>query len=482
MRVAIIDLGTNSVRFDVYQIGQSLKMRRLHREKLMVRLGQGVFVRGKLDPTAVRRTLEAFESFQQTSKHLRVQKTIAFGTSALREATDNQDLLQSIRDKTGIDIRVISGSEEARLIAAGILQFEDVPKKTYALVDIGGGSTEISICRDQELLHSESFTLGTARLQQIFLKSSPPKEIDPLRRYIRGTVLSKAISEEWPKAEAMFASSGTARALAKILEKFDHSDGSSIDRSDLKELIKKMSTMGTSELLGLPGMESRRVDMILAGAVLLEEIMGALKVKRTKLTEFSLRDGILAEELKLSKRQDRSNLSLHLDDVREKALKFSTCPEHAEHVTLLAEKIFDQTHRLHHLKKSWRTSLTAAALLHDAGESVSPTNHEQHSYYLARNVDIPSMSESEGEMIAQICLHHRAGKPQPKDLPFAKGSAELDAFYKLLAILRVADALDRGHQARLRVSSVSVTSKSVTIRVRALVSSELELLRVDQKK
>src|SRR5690349_20184162 len=148
MRIAIIDLGTNSVRFDIHQLGPKKgSVRQLHREKIMVRLGQGVFLNGKLDRSAIQRTLHAFTRFKKSAAQFKAAKTIAFGTSALRESSDGEKFLKLVHERTGIQIRVISGSEEAQLIALGILSNEKTPKGKYALVDIGGGSTEISICR-----------------------------------------------------------------------------------------------------------------------------------------------------------------------------------------------------------------------------------------------------------------------------------------------------------------------------------------------
>src|SRR4051794_25043244 len=164
MRLAIIDLGTNSVRFDVHQISSSslkpgLSEKRLHREKLMVRLGQNVFTRGKLDPAAMARTVEAFRSFSRTLRDLKVDRVLAFATSALREASDSTKLIERVRARTGIELRVISGVEEARLIALGFLANTSPPEERFGLIDIGGGSTEVSIIKNKETLHSTSFNL-----------------------------------------------------------------------------------------------------------------------------------------------------------------------------------------------------------------------------------------------------------------------------------------------------------------------------------
>jgi exopolyphosphatase/guanosine-5'-triphosphate,3'-diphosphate pyrophosphatase len=160
MRIAIIDLGTNSVRFDVHQIGPGRGIRRLHRDKLMIRLGQGVFTDGKLDSNAIRRTTQAFLGFRRIAKDLHVEKIVAFGTSALREAYDSEKFLARIYARTEIDVRVISGDEEAELIALGILSQESQARGKFALVDIGGGSTEISLCQGSRVLHASSFPSG----------------------------------------------------------------------------------------------------------------------------------------------------------------------------------------------------------------------------------------------------------------------------------------------------------------------------------
>jgi exopolyphosphatase/guanosine-5'-triphosphate,3'-diphosphate pyrophosphatase len=493
VRVGIIDLGTNSVRFDVNQIGPGNRVRKLHREKLMVRLGQNLFLDGKLDPAAIRRTLQAFTSFQRTATDLQVGKIVAFGTSALREAGDSDRLLNAIRSRTGIDVRVISGQEEAKLIAKGVIFNEkSLTKGRYGLIDIGGGSTEISVCRGKSVVHGESFPLGTARLQQVFLKSSPPRTstkkgelapVEQLRRYIRSIILPKLISEEWPKVQRLLGSSGTIRAIGKIVKK--SGGGKAIDLKELKKLVKSMSEMTTTELLGIPGMEARRVDMILAGAILLEECMMMTGAKKVFATEYSLRDGILEEEIRLYKQHEVSNITFHLKDLYTKAERFKSGPEdesHLKQTVELAETLFDRLKGLHKLNVKWRPYLTAASILHDVGEAISRSNHGRHSYYIVKNADIPSMEKWETEFVAQLCLWHQDGKVETKDLPFGPDKERKQAFMKLLAILRVADALDRSHKRLLKIRDVKIERKSVRVLITSRNGIDLELLRMEQKK
>lgn len=452
----------------------------------MVRLGQGVFTDGKLNNEAYRRTLNAFHSFNRTAKELRVDKMIAFGTAALREASDGAGLLESIKDETGIEVRVISGAEEAKLISMGVLGNEKLPKGRFGLVDIGGGSTEISICRGTESEFATSFSLGTAKLQQLFLKSSPPKPMksgdDPvkaLRKYIRGAILTKTLTDEWPKKiDKFIGSSGTVRALARLCNK---GKPKPIDRGDLKKLVENISTMTTTELLGLPAMEAKRVDMILAGAILLEEVMNLFKAKKVFPTEYSLRDGILEEQLAVIRANEHSSLGIHLKEMRERVAEIHPNMVHTDAVIRLTSKLFDSLGSVHKLKSGWKSYLTAAATIHDVGEIISPTGHEEHSYYFAKHADLAPMEEWESEFIALLCLYHRAGKANLPD--FGKNSKEKKvAFLKLLALLRVADALDRGHRGDIQISRISITKKSVEIRLRSKPSPDLELLRIEQKK
>ncbi len=492
MRIGIIDLGTNSVRFDVHSVDRNGKSRLLHREKLMIRLGQGVFLDGKLDLHAIHRTIQAFNSFHRTATLLQAEKVVASGTSALREAIDADNLISMIRRKTGIDIRVISGQEEAQLIALGILANESTPKGRFGLIDIGGGSTEISICEGKKILHSVSFSLGAARLQQIFLKSSPPKiikdsHLDPilnLRKYIKSILLPKIVLDQWPHVSTLIGSSGTIRALQKIIKKTALSDtaNNSIDRKAISKLIKFMSPLSKPQLLGIPGMETKRADIILSGALLLDECMDALGANQFITTTYSLRDGILDREIRQISHRRGPEIQFKMSDLYSKAKRLGADESHLKQVVTLAETLFDGTQRIHKLSSEWKRYLTAATILHDTGEAVSSTHHEIHSYYIVRNADFLAMEKWESEFIAQLCLNHNAGELSKKDIEFLTEKSKKNAFHFLLGLLRVADALDRGHKSTIKIKKVKLERTQVTIFIQGENTADLEILRVEQKK
>ncbi len=482
MRIAIVDLGTNSVRFDVHEIISKNSVRLLHREKMMVRLGQGVFISGKLDKNAIHRTLHALIKFKKTADRLHVTKIIAFGTCALREAQDRDLLIKAVREQTGIEIRVISGSEEAKLIAEGVLAHEVLGKHKVALVDIGGGSTEISICHGKKILHFASFPLGVARLQQVFLKRSPPppKELKKLRAHIREVLLKKISNEGWPKVGHVLGSSGTVRAIGRILKKTQKKNIIAID--DLKDLNDKMHSMTTTELLGVPGMESKRVDMILAGAILLEQCMVALKAKKARPTAFSLRDGILVERRALHPEHSPNILKQPMASLYDKAQSLGANLAHLKRSVRLAETLFQRLKHIHGLDTQWMVYLRAATILRDIGEAVSPASHEKHSFYIIKKSHLPTFQDWEIEFVARLCLHHESTKLKTKELDFAGSKEKRAAFVKLLALLRIVDSLDTGPEARLHLKQVRPKKKSVELLFSGRRLTGLENLNLQLRK
>jgi exopolyphosphatase/guanosine-5'-triphosphate,3'-diphosphate pyrophosphatase len=245
----------------------------------------------------------------------------------------------------------------------------------------------------------------------------------------------------------------------------------------------------TSELLEIPGMDAKRVDMILGGAVLFEECLEAVGTQKFQTTEASLRDGLLEEAIQLVREDGNSQIGFHLEDFYAKAERLGAQEIHFRQVQKLSETLFDRLTRAHHLDSRWRPYLSAAAILHDVGEAISPSEHEKHSYYVIRNAHFSSLDPWEVDFVARLCLFHRSGKPNGKDLgeitkdcPGHLARERKDAFLKLLALLRVADALDRGHKGHLQLKSVRVTEDEIRIYAQFKGPSELEFLRIEQKK
>jgi exopolyphosphatase / guanosine-5'-triphosphate,3'-diphosphate pyrophosphatase len=291
MRLAVIDLGTNSARLTIHEMidGES---ELLHKEKIRISLGTSVFNKGLVDFKHLGKTLSAFQDFVERLDAFDVDHVSAMATSALREAQNGEEVRHIIEKKTGINIEIISGQKEAHLIAKGVLANEDLTKGSVGLIDIGGGSTEISLWENEELQKCESFALGGLRFQELVLKAHPPEA-----RLIRQTrqqvarVLSHRI-RNWKMNERVFGTGGTIKVLGKVLTGIGHTEN--IQKAALSVLIGDLSKMNLDEISNLPGMTEGKAPIILAGAIILEETMTVLGINFVTPTKYSLKDGILA--------------------------------------------------------------------------------------------------------------------------------------------------------------------------------------------
>jgi exopolyphosphatase/guanosine-5'-triphosphate,3'-diphosphate pyrophosphatase len=269
------------------------------------------------------------------------------------------------------------------------------------------------------------------------------------------------------------------RAVARLVNK----KGGAFTLKDLAKIVGEMQKMTTTQLLEIPSMESKRVDMILSGAIILEEIARALGAKRVIPTEYSLRDGIIEEESRLAKSHKRSMLELHLDDLVEYARRFGGEPEHLRHIAALAGDIFDRFRPLHQLDSGWKIYLISTILLRNCGQSISYGGRERHSYYIVKNLDFPSMDIWEHDFIAKLCLYIPGGKLDAKDLNgISKERRRRDAFLKLLALARVIDALDMGQKTILKVRRVQLSAPTAKLVFTGKSTAGIEQLMMERKK
>ena len=281
----------------------------------MVRLGDGLFKAGRLNKAAMLRTLYAFEEFERKIKLWKIQRVVAFATCALREAGNSEGFIAELKEKTGIKVKVISGREEARLIAEGVLRNQELPQGYFGLIDIGGGSCEFSFCRRKLQLTSFSFELGANRLDQIFeLTASEGSvrrkeaQVEKLKNYIQKVLKQTVGNAKLPPINTVIGSSGTIRALEKMVKSRKYKDDT-FTRKSLGLLLQEIIPLKVSDLLHYPGLSPNRADIILAGAILLYEVASFFNVEEIIPTKFSLRDGILEEELeRISARIDLERL------------------------------------------------------------------------------------------------------------------------------------------------------------------------------
>ncbi|MGH9183764.1 MAG: exopolyphosphatase [Acidimicrobiales bacterium] len=452
--LAAIDIGTNSLHLVVAQAGDGQRFQVVARDKEMARLGSGPGDMKVLEPGAIDRGIAALSRFRQVAD-ISGAEVRAVATSAVREAENRGDFLERARREARIEVEVISGAEEARLIHLGVLQAVPVFDRRVLVVDIGGGSTELLVGRAGEVLEARSFKLGTIRLTDRFFRHEPvrPDQIEVCRRHVRAFLQPVASDFRRHGFEVVVGSSGTILNLAEMARARRGGGAArgpgdaSVSSAELEAVIASLARAPTVEKrLKIDGLEPKRADIILAGAILLEGVIAELGIDSMVMSDFALREGVILDQLQRS-----SDATLHhLGDLRYRSVVHlaDICPEerpHAEQTTRLALAIYDGCSHLHHLDHDCREYLEAAGLLANVGLFISHSRHHRHSYYIIRNAEhLTGFTDREVELIAQVARYHRKSTPKAKHEEFARlSSGDQGRVRALAGILRVAVALDR---------------------------------------
>jgi exopolyphosphatase / guanosine-5'-triphosphate,3'-diphosphate pyrophosphatase len=459
--IAAIDIGTNSVHMVIVRIIADLPaFSIIAREKETVRLGDRDPQTGNLTPAAIERAMGALKRCQEVAKSLNAQQIFAVATSAVREAPNGNEFIRSIESELGLAVNLISGQEEARRIYLGVLsgvEFNNIP---HLIIDIGGGSTELILGDMHEPRTLSSTKIGAVRLTSEFIPNNPvsDREFIYLKAFVRGQ-LERAIDEikanlrpgEVPK---MIGTSGTIETLAAILnlDKSGHVPerihASQIQLTDLRNLIARLRKMTITERTTIEGMSDRRSEIIVAGAVILQEAMTMLGMKSLSVCERSLREGVIVDWM-LTQGLIEDRLK-YQGSIRERSTlkiagKYGVDLPHSQRVAELALSLFDQTYgQIHFWDKPIRQLLWSASILHNSGHFVSHDAHHKHSYYLIRYGELLGYTESEIDIIANIARYHRKSPPKKKHQNLQNLSKDQKLIVsQLSAILRVAVALDR---------------------------------------
>jgi len=491
--IAAIDIGTNSIHLVVARVSGPLGFEVVEREKEMVRLGSGGGDMKHLDDGAIDRGIAVLARFREVAD-VHGARVAAVATSAVREAENRSVFLVRARAEAGVDVQTISGVEEARLIHLGVLQAVPVFDRTLLLCDIGGGSTELLVGRKGEALAARSMKLGAIRLTQRFFPDGRAEAgaVDSCRRHVRAAIASFAGQVRRPGFDVAVGSSGTigalcAMAVARREQPSPRTwNNFELSRQDLAAVVRSLVKAPTvAARAKLPGLEPRRADIILAGALILEQVFEEFGIGAMTFSDYALREGVLLDAW-----QRRHGGSLHhLSDLRRSSVVhlselMDEDRDHSAHVAGLSLDLFDQTAGEHGLGDDAREYLEAAALLCNVGLFVSHSGHHRHSYYLVRNSDLlTGFTDREIELIAQIARYHRKSSPRGSHPEFAALPREDQRLVRCCAgLLRIAIGLDRTHGSR--VSEVVVVLGdvlTVTAVPRAGADISLEVFSAGQR-
>ncbi|WP_298921418.1 Ppx/GppA phosphatase family protein [uncultured Nostoc sp.] len=460
--IAAIDLGTNSLHMVVVKIDPTLPaFSIIAREKETVRLGDRNLTTGELKPEIIKKAIAACGRFQEVAKTINAETIIAVATSAVREAPNGKDFLHRIETELGLSVDLISGQEEARRIYLGVLSGMEFHNQPHMIVDIGGGSTELILGDSHQARTLTSTKVGAVRLTSELITTDPISntEFQYLQAYARG-MLERSVDEvltnlELGESPRLVGTAGTIETLAMIHAREKSGvipstlNGYQFSLKDLREWVNRLRKLSNSEKAGIPGMPDKRAEVILAGAVILQEAMTLLGSESVTVCERSLREGVIVDWMLahgLIEDKLRYQSSVRERNVLKLANKYHVNLEYSDRVAAFAQSLFDQTQgTLHHWGSDERQLLWAAAILHNCGHYVSHSSHHKHSYYLIRNGELLGYTETEIEIIANLARYHRKSPPKKKHENYQSllTKQQRQMVSQLSAILRLAVALDR---------------------------------------
>ena len=513
--LAAIDIGTNSIHMVIVSIDPSLpSFNIIGKEKDTVRLGDFCEATGDLTEEAMARGVDSLKRCLQIAHSFNADDIVAVATSAVREAGNGQAFIERVKQEVGLSINLIAGEEEARRSYLGVISGMELKGKPHAIIDIGGGSTEIILGRGGPHDFLSSSKVGAVRLTSRFITTDPlsKKEYEYLQAYVRGVLepTTDSLKRKLAKTTGnltgnltrtqvplkLIGTSGTIECLA-ILVAMDKTgaepdpiNGYRLTYDELTKWLGRLRKMSYAERLELPGMSERRAEIIVPGAVILQTAMSLLGVDQLKICERALREGVVVDwMLTHGLIEDRMEYQDSIRDrsVRKLSRKYKA---HGDAVAGFAVALFDQTQDvIHDLDPLAREYLWAAAMLHNSGHYISHSAHHKHSYYLIRNGGLLGFTETEVEIIGNIARYHRKSQPKRRHENYSNlpGKHERKLVDQLSAILRVAVALDRARCSAIAsvTSTFDMTTQSLTLHLTPTDPTnncELELWNLEYKK
>lgn len=493
---AFLDIGTNSIRLLLVRINPNHSYTILNDEKEVIRLGEDEFIDQLLRREAMQRAVQVCKQFIDMAEANGANPIQAIATSATREAKNKKEFLQYLNEETGLDVRTVSGKEEARLIYLGVSSGINLKNDQALILDIGGGSTEVIVGDQSQYQYLDSLKLGAIRLTSLFFLPEevgpvPPARYALIQRYIRDAAVQTLQQIRQYRIDLAIGSSGTIENLADIaIQKFYKRPRKKDDvflYEHLEQVIDLLLSLSLEERRKIPGIDSNRADIIVSGAAILHTIMDELKIPEIQISDRGLRDGLLEDHLIRSEHalmvkemtmRERSVLQLG------RACGFEEA--HARHVARLSLSLFDSSRKigLHDFGDWERELLEYAALLHDIGTFLSHSNHQAHTYYLIRNADLLGFDQTETNIIATLGYFHRKKRPKNKHKQFSELDSDSRKIVKVLAVLlQLAESLDRSHASLIhQVRLYPINDKKVSLEIIADQDCQLEVWGVRNQK
>jgi len=481
--LAAIDIGSNSCRLKVARVVQH-SLRVVHEDREVTRLGTSVFESGLVSPEAMAATLRALKRFSRAVQEHGANQVRAVATSALRDSRNARAFLAWVRDETGWEVEIISGLEEARLIHRGVVNNEPGTSARCLLIDVGGGSCEVTLSERRRLKETVSLPLGAVRLTEEFLKSDPPAEdeIARMKQFI-ARELRKAQRRVTPNGvQSIVATSGTAAALweaTRIMRKERAKDYVASTR-DIRRLADKLTKMKNEARSAIPGIGPRRSEIVVAGAQVYAELLEHFALGGFRYSDMGLRDGMLAQMLAEQDPRTIAHQQYERDRweaVLETCRRYGVDPRQAEPVRQHAVQLFQDMRAVHELPAEYQTWLEAAAMLRDIGKFMNYQGHHRHAQYIVANSEIFGFNATQRVITSAIARYIGKSRPEPEGRTMRQvPPEEHEHVRRAVVLLRLAVALNQDRASDVLRVKVRVYPRQVMLELSpGRTGAELEL-------
>lgn len=487
MKLAAIDIGTNSIHMIVVEATQGLSFNILEREKEMAKLGVGVFASNRLSDRAFNTGIETISRYVQLAEKLDVDEIITAATSAIREARNGEDFLDEVVRQTGLSPRIISGKEEARLIFLAVRNSIALENDDVLVFDIGGGSTEVVVGNREQILFRDSMKLGVLRLLDMFEdKGTVGEEAQGVLaahiNFLAKKTLEKAHQIDFKR---VIGTSGTIRTLGEAAriaaegESMRSVNAEIVQLKDIEELSENLLKLNRQKRAEVDGISEKRADAIHLGGMLLVQLLQMTGMKEITLCDASLREGMILDYLERHSQQVptfSAFKNLRSRKVAQIANKYESDWQQKSHVANLALQLFDHTKELHKYGDFERELLEYAALLCDIGQYITFRQHHKHSRYLISKINPRGFTDEEVLLLGHLARYHRKAEPSKKHKKFKKLSKSHRHKVKVLSgILRIADGLDKTKNQLVEQVSCQISDEKLDIIVVGADNLELEI-------
>ncbi len=468
---AAVDIGANSVRLKIARLAKG-RLHPLAQDREVTRLGESVFAHGILSTEAIAHTVRVLRRFHKTAQAHGAESVRVVATSALRDAGNAQAFLDWVYSATGWHVEIISGLEEGRLIHFAIMS--SLPGARHArclLFDLGGGSCEITISDAGQIRQMISVPLGAVRLTREFLQHDPPKkdELARMRSFMGEELIRLEKTVLAAKVQLAIGTSGTAAALAGVHTSRRESRPATVPTPVVVRLVGELAKLTAVQRAKLPGIGTRRAEIVVAGAAVFAEILQRFELPSFRYSSLGLRDGVLAQ---MAADYDRDTpFRKQIENERRNALvevgrQYGVDPNYTQRVRDLALQLFDGLKRVHNLPPDYRDWLSAAAMLHEVGTYVNRAGRRRHTYYLISHSEIFGYTTQQRKLIGAIARYLGKSRPSSEARPMRVIDPKDQAYVtKSVVLLRLARALEQSRRGAVKAVAIRPQAGRVLLTV-----------------